>query len=165
VTAYVCPFRSRVHTDGLHLFVDTDSIYLSKATKLRDAVFVCNSHPGTITTALRTAGRNHKDFQQLSIGAPGTVWRSMAFDPSPHPILPESASVGAAVGKGGYLAWLELDRVLVQLHESHSIRPKVLVQGDKQTARSWMECLLPEVVIGGIADLEESHDIFWDIAL
>ena len=60
-------------------------------------------------------------------------------------------------GETAYQGWLELDRLLVQLCESHSIRLKVLyiprinIDGRKKGSR--MKTLLPEVGTRGLADL------------
>ena len=96
--------------------------------------------------ALRTIPRNHRNFKQLSIGAPEILGRT--------PRLLDPTNIKHAVGEAGYLGWLELDRLLVQLHESRSIRPKVLIRGDGQKVRSCMENLLPEVTTRGIFDEE-----------
>ena len=86
-----------------------------------------------------------------------------AFDPLTQdhgsvnliPIRPDLTDIKRAVGEAGYLGWLELDRVLAQLHESCSIRPKIIVWGDRQRVGSCMEYLLPQAVVGGIVDLED----------
>jgi hypothetical protein len=119
-----------------------DLIDLSKATKLRDLVFECATNPRWITMALRTIGRNHQNLQQLSIRAPGN------FDSS------ELASIKREIGEDGYMGWLELDRFLAQFHDVRSIRPKVLFRGEEQRARSCAKLLLPEIMAGGIVDLE-----------
>ena len=58
-----------------------------------------------------------------------------------------------AIGETAYLKWMETDHVLAQLHESHSIRPKVVFWENEQWMRGCMECLLPEVTKRGIVDL------------
>ena len=65
--------------------------------------------------------------------------------------------VREAVGGIAYPEWLELDCLLAQLHESHSIRLKVLYNvpfdTDGSRERRRMEVLLPEVMTRGIVDL------------
>ena len=53
------------------------------------------------------------------------------------------------------MGWLELDRFLTQLHESHSICLEVF-HWDERAVKSCVECLLPEVVTRGIVDLGSS---------
>ena len=71
----------------------------------------------------------------------------------------DPANFGRAIGDPIYREWLELDHLLVQLWESHSIRPKVtyiaLSYMHEGRARSCMESLLPEVTTRGIVDLVE----------
>ena len=110
---------------------------------LRDATFVCASGPQWITPALRTITRNHRNFQQVSIGARKT-FKS-----------PDLSSVKDRIGESDHLAWLELDHFLAQLHESRSIRLKVLFRENEEKTRSCAEWLLPEVMAGGIVDLEK----------
>ena len=128
-----------------------DSIDLSKATRLRHAVFICKSDPRLITMALRTITRNHRNFKRLSIGAPKTLG-SRVFTPRRLDL----ANIKHAVGEAGYLGWLELDRLLAQLHESRSIHLNVLIRGGGQEVRGCMEHLLPEVVTVGIGWESES---------
>ena len=68
-------------------------------------------------------------------------------------VLPGSTIAKDVLGEETYLEWLDLDRLLVQLHEVHSIRLKVLGWVDKRTGRSCVECLFPEVVTRGFADM------------
>ena len=143
----VCALPARVHIDGLPPYIaePPEIIDLSKATKLRDVTFGCSFNPRWVTTALRTVGCNHRSFQQFSVCA--TV-----IDGS------DLASIEPTVGKAGYSAWLELDRFLAQLHELHSIRPKVNFRDrDRQTARGCAEFFLPKAMTGGIVDLEDYH--------
>ena len=113
-------------------------------------VFACKLNPRLIAAALRTITRNHRNFKQLSIRSPNTIGSVNLI-----PIRPDLTDIKRAVGEAGYLEWLELDRVLAQLHESRSIRPKIIVWGDRQRLGSCMEYLLPQAVVGGIVDLED----------
>ena len=89
---------------------------------------------------LRTITRDHRNFQQLLLE---TFWE----DYDPH------------VGSDGLVdqGWLELDSVLAQLWESHSIRPRVIYNIptgiDESGARLRVESLLPEVTSRGIVHL------------
>ena len=68
-------------------------------------------------------------------------------------VLPGSTIAKDVLGEETYLEWSDLDRLLVQLHEVHSIRLKVLGWVDKRTGRSCVECLFPEVMARVFADL------------
>ena len=61
------------------------------------------------------------------------------------------------IGETAYQEWLELDRLLVQLSESHSICLEILynsrVEKDEERERNRMNILLPEVMKRGIAGL------------
>jgi hypothetical protein len=60
------------------------------------------------------------------------------------------------IGESNYRQWLELDHLLVQLWESHSIRPKVSYYAPPgkggEVANGRVYSLLPEVTSRGIAD-------------
>jgi hypothetical protein len=47
--------------------------------------------------------------------------------------------------------WLDLDRLLVQLSESHSIRPRFMCRGEGASDQMWD--LLPKMTKGGMIDL------------
>ena len=55
------------------------------------------------------------------------------------------------------MGWSELDLLLAQLRESHSIRPEVKYTVPSSVnltkARRWVESLLPEVSTGGMVDI------------
>ena len=63
------------------------------------------------------------------------------------------------VGQASYQGWLELDRVLAMLWESHSIRPRVIynvrARKEKGKAKRRVKSLLSEVTARGIVDLEQ----------
>ena len=60
------------------------------------------------------------------------------------------------------MQWLELDRLLAQLWESHSIRPKVvyhpLFGDDGEVTGGRVYSLFPEVISRGIVDFSPSDD-------
>ena len=77
-----------------------------------------------------------------------------------HRFVP--ADLTGAIGEAAYQEWLDLDRSIARLWESHSIRLKAEYYdsstfGDgmvaKDKARKCLECLLPEVTNRGIVDL------------
>ena len=148
MTSEVCPLLlTRVHVKALTLFIDQPPglVDLSTAKKLRDATFVCTAGPQWITATLQTITRNHRNFQQLSIGA-HNIFNS-----------PDLASIKNRIGGDDYLAWLELDRFLAQLHESRSVRLNVLFRKNEEKVRCCAKWLLPEVMTRGILGLEQSR--------
>ena len=75
-------------------------------------------------------------------------------------LIPSDAdNIGAdaeqTVGEANFKQWLNLDRLLVQVWESRSIRPKVIFteQEGMSDMRDCMGCLLPEITKRGIIDL------------
>ena len=70
----------------------------------------------------------------------------------------DSSNIIHAIGETTYRAWLELDRLLAQLSESHSIRPEILcdvpVSVYRKEARGSMEILLPELMKRGLVEVE-----------
>jgi hypothetical protein len=67
------------------------------------------------------------------------------------------ADVREAVGEAGYREWLELDRLLVQLCESHPIH-LMAVFTKRRYMGSSIECLLPEITKRGMIDLVECDE-------
>ena len=128
---------------------------LSKAKKLRHAAFSGSENPKWITTTLRTVTPGHKDFRKISLN---TRFTSLALYPNNTNLIDFRDAIGGATRK----EWLELDLLLAQLWESHSIRPEVKYTVpswvDLTEARSWVESLLPEVSMRGIADLSGKND-------
>lgn len=68
----------------------------------------------------------------------------------------DAAKFRDTVGAAAYTQWLELDRLLAKLQESQSVRPKVLYTVPPpmgtEDARSYMECLFPEMTKRGVVD-------------
>ena len=115
--------------------------------------------PQWITATFRTITPNHKNLRLVSLGA--------LFVLPPQTTNPTDA-VGFedTIGERIYAGWLELDGVLAQLWETHSIRPEVyydiisLSVDDEIISpcvdgRRWMESLLPGVSRRKIVDLAE----------
>lgn len=127
---------------------ESASADLSKATKLRGVFFLCG-RLGTewISMTLRTITPDHRDLQRISISLPSDLTSNHA----------NPAELRHAIGEVIYKRWLELDRLLIQLWESHSIRPKLLYYApsgkDEEGPRSCVESLLPEIMGRGLADL------------
>ena len=123
---------------------ESDSLDLSKANRLKHSVFRVESDlVDWVTMALRTIKPEHRDFRQITIDLPSI---SSLFRP--------------IVGEVIFGQWLELDRLLAQLWESHSIRPKVLCYapvGTENRVTERVGSLLPEVTGRGIID--------WDFEL
>jgi hypothetical protein len=96
---------------------------------------------------LQTVTPKHQDFQEILIYVP---YRLTVSDAGPD--------IGLAIGEEMFGQWSDLDRLLVQLWESHSIRPKIVcpprVRGEQET-RDSVRYLLPEITKGGIIHLVE----------
>lgn len=86
---------------------------------------------------LQTITPKHQDFRHISIYMPRYI-------PDIHP----GVHVKRSVGEETYRQWADLDRLLVQLWVSHSVRPKV-----ERDTRYYVERLLPAVEGGGVIDL------------
>jgi len=134
--------RSRRNASG--------SIDLSKATRLKDAVFTCGRNPQWVVMALLTVAPNRRNLQQISLDISHTVFCSDFNGVN-------LTKVRDAIGETAYAEWLELDHLLAQLCESHLVRLKVLYNSQLpmygMRARNCAESLLPEVIMRGTVDL------------
>jgi hypothetical protein len=96
---------------------------------------------------LRTITRNHKNLQRITIDASNVADSDDFHSASPVEVLGPTTCEG----------WLELDHLLAQLRESHSITLEITygpdLSVDEDSARSWMGSLLPVVVGKGMAKL------------
>ena len=113
---------------------------------------VFQPEPGKIrgvTTALQTITHKHRDLQKISIWTRYPDFVHLGAD--------VYTNVREAVGGTGHGEWLDLDRFLVQLWESHSIRPRIAcVPGEtRREMADLVEWLLPEIMKRGIIDLVE----------
>ena len=91
-------------------------IDLSKVTRLKHAVFGAPSaRVDWITMALRTITPEHRDLRQISVYL---VYRPTQAGPG--------GSIRQILGEQIFGQWMELDHLLAQLWESHSIRPRAL---------------------------------------
>ena len=88
-----------------------------------------------LTTALQTITPEHRNLRQISIS-----------------VLDAWQTAGDAIcGQ-----WLSLDRLLVQLLESRSIHPNVVLGGMQGTGKRYcIERLLPELTKRGLVELIE----------
>jgi hypothetical protein len=115
----VRPVGICLRTDSLLLYPGIQRITfvdLSKATKLKDVGF----RPGPqriewVTAAPQTTTPKHQDLRQITIHIPyGLTLTGI------------SANIGQPIAKVRYEQWLDLDRLLVNLWESRSIRSKLV---------------------------------------
>ena len=121
---------------------------INKATRLTDVAFKCWLRPTWILAALRTITRDHRELKRITLAVL-----------SPQG-LNDHYFVKDVVGEDQ--GWLELDRTLVQLSESHSIRLRLqvdyrILMSDNE-AKGMMERLLPEVTARGVANMDEWGD-------
>lgn len=108
---------------------------------------------------LRTITPNHRNLRQISICITHTLSHV-----APHRIHPTYFKL--SVSSDAHQQWLELDRLLVQLWESHAIRLRVLYDGSTSTVaqqkmRGCIECFFPETVARGIVDMISYHKVGW----
>ena len=88
--------------------------------------------------ALRTITSKHRDLQQISIYVP-------------------SRSTSTRDQETVSRQWMDLDRLLVQVWESHAIRTKVICgAAEKKVMCGYIGSLLPEITKRGIIELVES---------
>lgn len=116
---------------------------------LEDVDFSCGPDPKWVVRALRTIEGNHNNFRQISLFT-RIFW-------GPGLLRQDFREPRRTIGETIYAEWLELDRVLVKLWESHLIRPllsyKVPSWVDTKDARGSMDRLLPEATRRKIVDL------------
>jgi hypothetical protein len=150
VSSSVRPFGIRIRTGNLLLFLvksGSASIDLSKARKLNDVAFLRGrSSAQWVVTALQTITPKHRNLQQITLYAPYAPYNPTLNRADP-------TNVRYAFGETIYRQWLELDHLLAQLWESHSIRLKVLYHECPEVTSSCVDTLLPEVTRRGIVDL------------
>lgn len=98
---------------------------------------------------LKTAAE-HQDLQRISVHVPSSLARASAVDEDTIRMEEERA----------HMLWSDLDPLLVQFWESHSIRTKILYYPPSSEDRGrgvgdWPGYLLPESMKRGIIDLVE----------
>ena len=132
---------------SFQVWSEPGSLDLSKATKLRELVFRPESGSVKwISVALRTITSEHRDLRRITVHMP-------------YYVTSHGANAGRFLGEEDAGQWLDLDRLLVQFWESHSIRPNVGGQGWESTERC-IECLLPEATKRGIIDPLYYHGLY-----
>jgi hypothetical protein len=148
-SVYTC-----VHADSLppitgtvrplpHFFIN-----LSKATKLEDVAFTCPQSPQWVASTLRTITSDHRNFRQISLSYGNRHLNTYHITPHGFQTL---------MGDADYQGWLKLDRLVVELWESHSVRLRVLYGGPASSAsmpgtKFCMESLFPETTVKGVVD-------------
>jgi len=117
------------------------SFNLLKATRLRDVVF----RPGVlsvewITLALQVVTCKHQDLRRISVDVPYHL-----------------ACIRQAIGEEIFEQWSDLDRILVRLWESLSIRPNVRWTKGRWEGDRVGDCigrLLPEMARRGTVTVD-----------
>ena len=94
-----------------------------------------------IIMALQTITPEHRELHQITIK-------------TPHHTTRLGADLRRAVKETNCGQWLDVDRLLAQLSESRSIRPKV-VYTVGQRMKDYVGRLLPEITKTGVIDLVE----------
>jgi hypothetical protein len=94
-----------------------------------------------VIKALQTITFEHRDLRQITIGVSYLSTRLGIYE-----------NARRAIGETHHGQWLELDRLLIQFWESHSIRPKV-VYLVREDMGDFAEYALPEITWRGILDL------------
>jgi hypothetical protein len=146
----VCRLYTRVRANNLTPIIDLpeSAIDLSKATKLKDVEFTFGLRPRLLITTLRTVTRDHRELEQISLAV---ISARGLYDQS---------DVRSGVGEVAYQQWLELDRIMTRLNESHPVRLKINcnkpLDPDGSKERNRMEVLLPEAMARGIVDIVSS---------
>ena len=121
------------------------SINFSKATKLKEMVFRFDDRSaGWVTMALKTITPEHGDLRQVSIH-----FTSNSFDI--QSIFP--LNVSQYIGDEASMYWMDLNRLLVQLHESRAVclMARFRSSSDPVDKRRYVAALLPGVTKGGMA--------------
>ena len=96
--------------------------------------------------ALQTIGHQHRDLRQISIHVPLYLTIIRSYE-----------DVGEVIGAGILEQWLGLDRTLVRLWESHSIRTRFFRprRSEKVGVVDCIGSLLPEMTRRGRIELVE----------
>ena len=144
------------HPNDLLLSVEESfpgSIELSKAKNIKRVSFSVSQNPQWIIPTLRTVTPAHMKFRRMSLNI---SFHFLDLDDDSVDTM-DSAGFKNVIGKAACRGWSELDLLLGQLWESHSIRPEVTYTVypwvDLTRAGSWVESLLPEVSTRGIVNL------------
>ena len=130
---------------------ESDPIDLSKALQLEDVALqsINSSNVQWVSTTLQTVTADHRNLREVLLYAP-----CLHCGPASTPDHANPADITHAIGGAAYRQWLEFDRLLARLWESHSIHLKVLCYKRQDgTDCRCANILLPEVTRRGMADL------------
>ena len=92
---------------------------------------------------LETITSKNQDLKQVSVRV------------SDAEVIDAGVNFGEAAVERSLGQWLNLDRSLVRIWESHSIRPRVVWRTGKQNVEEFTAQLMPEVTKRGVLDLVE----------
>ena len=97
-----------------------------------------------VTTGLETIGSTHEDLREVKISVPFL-----------------STPIDEGFDEDVYTQWTDLDRVLVQLWRSYSVRTKLIYTARDdlevgERGREFIGSLLPEAIKGGGIELVDS---------
>ena len=124
---------------------ESASFDLSKGTKLPEVVFRPGSHNVEwIAMALQTITPEHRELRRISV-----------YLPSHLTFFNIGADIRLSLGEAASRGWSDLDRLLVQLWASFSIRPMVGCSrrgGRGQNTEYCIGHLFPEITKRGIVD-------------
>lgn len=130
------------------------AIDLSKAVGLKDLALKWECDPRWVATTLRTITPSHRNLQQILLEIQWKHYVQQVYASNPADLEDE-------IGETLYRGWLELDEVLSQLWESHSIHSEVacIIPGEaERIAGCQMESLLPKAAKRGIIYLIDQRD-------
>jgi hypothetical protein len=119
------------------------SIDLSEAIRLKEVKFIFDAIKDVWTTAaLKTITSKHTQFKKVS------MFISME-------------EILYFMGKNILDRWMDFDRVLVQLWESHAIHTQVTysTEQEEKEAREYIGSLLPEMTKRGRLEMVDERDL------
>jgi hypothetical protein len=120
---------------------------LSKATKLKDVVFQLESL--SVQWVIMALRHHHTQTSRSPTNQNRCIHRPTSIN-----IFGAGANVRQVIGEANFRQWLDLDRLLVQFWESHSIRPKFTSTTERDMRKRFRR-LLPEITKRGIIDILE----------
>ena len=125
-------------------------IDLSKAIKLKDVTFIFQGLTVTwVASTLKTITSSHRNLREVSIE--GRALSNSAGWP---------ANAADAVDDIGE-EWVDIERTLIQLWESHGICAKVKYYSRRrEESRELMGSLFPEATKRGIVELVDISDVY-----
>ena len=147
-----CPHPRRWLTPAVD--ASSQSVDLSKATKLKDVTFISYlTLHRWIAATLQTATPNHRDLQRISINI--REWMEFTSDACRLDLTRFRRSIEESASQG----WSEIDHLLTRLSESRPIRLRFMYGPHsplgEEGARLLVERFLPEVTARGMVDMVE----------